>query len=83
MSCHVLTETPTATIQYHVVPHAWCFFRSQVYVWSAEFDLELGGMESTLLWEVEYGSEAAVRKSRERFFFFLHLSFVVAAFLQY
>lgn len=34
-----------------------------MYVWSAEFDLELGGMESTLVWQVEYSSEEAVRSN--------------------
>ncbi|CAN0342100.1 unnamed protein product [Ectocarpus sp. 12 AP-2014] len=29
-----------------------------VYVWSSEFDLEIGGMDASLVWEVEYESEA-------------------------
>ena len=29
-------------------------------MWSAEFDLEVGGLDVTLLWEVEYDSEEAV-----------------------
>ncbi|CAM9389903.1 unnamed protein product [Laminaria digitata] len=30
-----------------------------IYVWSAEFDLALGGLDVTLVWEVEYDSEEA------------------------
>lgn len=44
----------------------WCCFRSQVFVWSAEFDLELGGMASTLVWEVEYASEDAVSQQNTK-----------------
>lgn len=32
----------------------------QVYVWSSEFDLEVGGMDASFVWEVEYESEAEV-----------------------
>lgn len=45
-----------------------CVFFFQAYVWSAEFDLELGGTEGTLVWEVEYGTEEAVRTNQPTLF---------------